>query len=167
MMARSLPRATACVVTCLLVAALTACGESEEPVDIDIKVFPARMDENPGDPVPAGWRRVEFSGSHRSRAGTFLVAEETLLTGWSITAMRVAEETDGSRAISFRLNAAAKKRLAEFCVDEANLKMPLGLSIDGRWAGFSPLLRAPGDRMSLYGFTAEEAERTERWLRIR
>ena len=57
MMARSLHSA-ACDVTCLLVAALTACDGSEEPVDIDIMVFPARLDENPCDPVPAGGRRV-------------------------------------------------------------------------------------------------------------
>ena len=167
MMGRSLPSAAACVATCLLLVALCGCGGGEEAVDIDVQVFPARLDENPGETAPAGWRRVEFSGSLRSRAGTFLVSDKSILTGWSITALRVGEETDGSRFISFRLNAAAKKRIAEFCVDEANLKTLLGLSIDGRWADFSPLLRAPGDRLSLYGFSAEEAERVERWLQVR
>ena len=167
MMGRFLPRAATCVAACLVLVVLSACGGSEEAVDIDVQVFPARLDENPGDPVETGWRRVEFSGSGRSRAGIFLVAENSILTGWSITALRVAEETDGSRVISLRLNAAAIKRLAEFCEDEANLKMPLALSIDGRWADFNPLLRAPGDRMSLYGFTPEEAARIERWMQIR
>ena len=152
----------------LVLLALTACGDEREiPVVIAIEVFPAQLDGNPAEPPPPGWQRVAFPGSQRSTAGSFLVAEQTILTGWSITALRVAEEPDGSRAVNARLNAAAIKRLAEFCADAGNLKLPLGLRINGRWADFSPLLRAPGDRLSLYGFTPEEATRLESWLQVR
>jgi hypothetical protein len=112
---------------CLLPVSLAACGEQEaaEADSIDVQVFPARLDERPDEPAPAGWRRVKFDGSQRAGAGTFIVA------------------------------------------DEANLKRPLAVNDDGRWADFSPLLRPPRDRMSLYGFTAEKTERLERWLQIR
>ena len=152
---------------CLLLVSLAACGEQEaaEADSIDVQVFPARLDERPDE--PAGWRRVKFGGSQRAGPGTFIVAEKSLLTGWSLTAFRAAEEPDGSRSIHLRLNAAGKKRIAEFVADEANLKRPLAVNDDGRWADFSPLLRPPRDRMSLYGFTAEKTERLERWLQIR
>ena len=151
----------------LALVILSACGEAEQAVTIDIQLLQAQLDPDPATPAPEGLTRVEFPGSHRTRAGTFVVGTEALVTSWSITAFRTAEEPDGSRAISFRLNAAAKKRLAEFCAVEANLKLPLALRVDGRWADFSPLLRAPGDRMSLYGLTAEEASRLEQWLQVR
>jgi len=152
----------------LALLSIHACGDDvrEEPVSIDIGVFPAQLDENSVDPAPAGWQRVQLSGSQRSTAGAFLVSYTTILTGWSISALRVAEDPDGSRTINARLNAAAKKRLAEFSADATNLKVPLAVRIDGRWADFSPLLRAPGDRLSLYGFTPEEATRLEQSLQV-
>lgn len=154
---------------CLLLVSLAACGEQEaaEADSIDVQVFPARLDERPDEPAPAGWRRGKFGGSQRAGDGTFIVAEKSLLTGWSLTAFRADEEPDGGRSIHLRLNAAGKKRIAEFVADEANLKRPLAVNDDGRWADFSPLLRPPRARMSLYGFTAEKTERLERWLQIR
>jgi hypothetical protein len=83
MMGRFLPRAATCVAACLVLVVLSACGGSEEAGDIDVQVFPARLDNNPDDPVETGWRRVEFSGSGRTRAGTFLVTENSILTGWT------------------------------------------------------------------------------------
>jgi hypothetical protein len=159
--------AALCSAICIALVVLNACGEAEQGVTIDIQLLQAQLDPNPGAPIPDGFTRVEFPGSHRTRAGTFLVGTQTLATGWSITAFRGGEEPDGSRAISFRLNAAAKKRLAEFSTVEANLKLPLALRIDGRWADFSPLLRAPVDRMNLYGFTPEEVSRLEQWMQVR
>lgn len=164
-MYRSVRRILPLVVLCA--AGLWACGQDKETVTIDVQVFPAQLDESPAAPPPAGFQRVQFTGNGRSQAATFLVSDSTILTGWSITALRSAEAPDGNRTISVRLNAAAKKRLAEFCADGTNLKKPLALRIDGRWADFSPLLRPPGDRMSLYGFTPAEAARLEQWLQVR
>lgn len=155
------------IVLCAAAVALCACADEPEAVTIDLQVFPARLDDAPQAQPPEGFQRVQFAGNQRSPAATYLVSDQSILTGWSITAVRVAEEPDGTRAISFRLNAAAKKRLAEFTADPANLKTPLGLRINGRWADFSPLLRPPGDRMSLYGLAAAEAALLERWLQVR
>jgi hypothetical protein len=164
---RSLPVClVGCLVGCLALLVLH-CGAPEEVATIDIGVFPAQLDETPGAPPAPGWLRVEFLGSQRSSAGSFLVADKALLTGWNINAFRVAQDPDDSRVVNARLNAAATKRLARFCAEPANLKQPLGLRIDGRWADFSPLLRDPGDRLSLAGFTAEEVARLERWLKVR
>lgn len=144
---------------------LSACGGGNDT--IDLRLYPARLDTDTTAAAPEGWRRVEFAGSQRSRGATYLVASEPLLSGWNITAFRAAEEADGSRAVTLRLNAAGQQKMRTFAADEAHLKQPLALQIDSRWADFSPLLRAPGDRMTLYGFTAEEAQRLEGWLETR
>lgn len=148
-------------------AALAACSDEPEPVTIDLRVHPARLDDAPEQPPPAGWQRVAFAGSERASAATYLVADESLLSGWNMTALRIAEQPGDTRAVSFRLNAAARERLAEFTADEANLKMPLVLRVDGRVADVSPLLRPPGDRMTLFGLTPEEASRLEAWIEVR
>lgn len=153
----------------VLSVALFSCqdGPQRETVSFDLQVFPAQLDADTTAAVSQGQSRVRFAGSHRSHAGVYLVSDQPLLTGWNITAVRVAEEPDGSRAISFRLNAAARKRLAEYAADEANLKIPLGVRVDERWADFSPMLRAPTDRFTLFGLTAEEATRLEAWMKVR
>lgn len=150
-----------------LAAALWACGGREPAPTIDIGLYPARLDVRPEEPPPEGWQRVAFAGGARTQAAAFLVAPGALITGWNLVAFRAAEELDGSRAITCRLNAAAQQRLAEFAADEARLKAPLALKVDGRWADFSPLLRPPGDRLTLYGLTAEEVARLEKWLEVR
>lgn len=144
-------------------AALAACGSGDDD-GISVQVFAARYDERPGEPPPSGWQRVEFAGSQRTPPGLFLVSAQPVLTDWNIIAFRAAEEPDGSRAISLRLNAAGQKKIADFATDEASLKLPLAVQVDGRWADFSPLLSRPRDRMTLYGLTAGEAERLERHL---
>lgn len=146
---------------------LWACGDDEVSSTIDIRVYPARLDDRPGEPPPPGWQRVAFAGSARTPAATYLVAPDSLLTGWSLVAFRAAVEPDGSRAVTCRINAAGQKRLADFAADETHLKMPLAVRVDARWADFSPLLRPPGDRLTLYGLTADEAVRLERWLAVR
>jgi hypothetical protein len=79
----------------------------------------------------------------------------------------VAEEPDGSRAVSARLNAAGKGKLSAFAADEANLRQPLAVQVDERWVDFSPLLRNPSDRLMIYGLSAEEADRLQRWMQVR
>ena len=54
--------------------------------------------------------------------------------------------------------------MGRFSANPDNIKKPLALNINGRWASFAPLLGATGDRMTLYGFTASEAEHLEHYI---
>ncbi len=96
-----------------------------------------------------------------------LVSSDALLTGWDILAFRVAEESDGSQAISVRLNAYGQSKMVEYSADETRLKQPLAVRIDKRWADVSPLLSNVTDRMTLYGLEPEETDRLKRWLERR
>lgn len=150
----------------VLATLLIGCGgEQDKPVDLQL--FAAVYDTDPGAPPPAGWQRVTFEGNLRSRAVSVLVGSEPLLTGWNIVTFHAAEETDGSRAISIRLNAAGQKKMRTYGADETRVKQPLALRIDGRWCDVSPLLANVTDRMTLYGLTAQETERLEQWIQIR
>ena len=151
------------------VALLAVVGGGCAPQDegIELQLFTATYDTAPEAPPPEGWQRVSFEGNLRSRPVAVLVSDEPLLTGWNIVALRVAEETDGSRAISIRLNAYGQQKMKAYGADEARLKAPLALRIDERWADVSPLLSTATDRMTLYGLTAKEAERLEQWIEVR
>ena len=139
--------------------ALAACGDSDE---ISVKLYPAALARNPGAEPESGWRRVEFGGSQRSGAGVYHVAEEPLLTEWSIIALKIASQADGSKAVAVRLNAYGKKKIGEFTGDPANHKSFLAVEIDGRWADFHPVLAQVRDRMTLHGFSEEQAQRLQR-----
>ncbi len=159
-------RRTVCLWACLLFA-LTACGEEEAPATISVKVFPARLAEEPSAAPQAGWRLVEYSGGVRAGAGSYLAAEKPLMTEWNLVAVKIASQPDGSAAVTGRLNAYAKRELSEFTADAETRRGYLAVQIDGRWADVSPLLRRITDRITIYGFTTAEAERLERYLTAR
>ena len=151
---------------CLLFG-LTACGEEDVAATISVKVFPARLAEDPLAEPQAGWRRLEYSGGVRAGAGTYLVAEKPLLTEWNLVAVKIASQPDGSAAVTGRLNAYAKREVSEVTADAENRRGHLAVQIDGRWADVSPLLRRITDRITIYGFTTEEAQRLDRYLTAR
>ncbi|MBT3341831.1 MAG: hypothetical protein HN712_13700 [Gemmatimonadetes bacterium] len=147
-------------------AALTGgCGGGDDT--IDIQIFPAIYDTDPQAPPPEGWQRLTFEGNLRSRPATVLVGTVPLLTGWNILAFHAAEETDGSRAISIRLNAYGQSKMKQYCAEEGRLKQPLAMRVDDRWADVSPLLTNVTDRMTMYGLQPEETDRLQRWIEIR
>jgi len=139
---------------------LVACGNSDE---ISVKLYPAALAESPSAEPELGRRRVDFGGrgSERAGAGTYHVAAEPLLTEWSIIALKIASQPDSSKAVAVRLNAYGQKKIGEFTGNPANHKSFLALEIDGRWADFRPVLAQVHDRMTLYGFSEEQALRLE------
>ena len=139
--------------------ALIACGDSDE---ISVKLYPAVLAADQGAELEPGWRRVEFEGSENSSAGVYHVAAEPVLTEWSIIALKIASQTGGGKAVAVRLSAYGQKKIGEFTGDPANHKSFLALEIDGRWADFRPVLAPLRDRMTLYGFSEEQALRLER-----
>ena len=142
---------------------LSACGQSDE---ISIQVYSATLATGSG-PPPAATERVDYPGSVRGGAGLYDVAAEPLITEWSIVAFKAAAQPDGSKAVIARLNAYSQKKMAEYTDDEENLRKYLAVRVDGRWADIGPLLSPVRDRITLYGFTEEEAERLERALATR
>lgn len=142
---------------------LTACGQSDK---ISIQVFPATLASVSGAPPDAG-ERVDYAGSLRGSAGLYDVSAEPLITEWSIIACKAASQPDGSRAITARLNAYGQQQMAEYTADAAAPRRYLAVKVDGRWADIGPILGPVTDRLTLYGFTVEEAERLERALAIR
>lgn len=146
--------------------ALALGGCSEKPA-IAIQLFPAAMAADPQAAGEPGWERVEFAGSVRASAGVYFVRPDTLLSEWSIIACKPISQPDGTLGVAVRLNAYAIRKMKEFSTDPANLRKPLALRIDGRWADFAPLLDQVGDRMVLYGFTEKEIENLEKYLEAR
>ena len=144
---------------------LSACGD--DGGDISVQLFPARVAEDPRAAPPEGWLRVQFSADGRRGAITYHIGPDTLLTEWNILAFKAAEQTDGSTAVVARLNEYGKRRLGKFSGDPANLKKPLALCVSGRWASFTPLLDQTTDRIILYGFTPEEAQRLSAYVQSR
>lgn len=145
----------------LLPMLLAACGDEPDP--ISIQVFPAVLAVD-ARPEMAAWDTVTFAGSQRSPAGSYQVAPEPLFTEWNIIAFRPASQADGSMAITALLNAYAAQKLDRFSSDPVNLKKPLAIKINGRWADFLPLLDQAEKRITLYGFTAEEADQLQHYL---
>ena len=140
---------------CMLTLFSTAC--SDDPISITVN--PAQYSDDAQAPPPDGWQQVKFAGSPRGRAGAYLVRQEPLFTEFNIIEFRGA-----GQAIAVRLNAYSLKKLGEFAADPTNLKKPLAVNINGRWADFMPLLEAPKDRMILYGFTEEEKVQLRRYI---
>lgn len=127
---------------------LTACGED----NISFKVHPARPAPDIQAQPPDGWQLVEFAGSSHGQAGAYFVRQEPILTEFNIIEFRDA----GELTIAVRLNAYSIGQLQQFANEPTNLKQPLAININGRWADFFPFLQAPKDRMFLYGFTKKE-----------
>jgi len=148
-----------CLVLIALAAALSACGK-EAGESISIQVFPAVLAADAGN-AAAAWDSVAFSGTRRAPAGTYLVADQPLFTEWNIIAFKPASQADGTMAVTVRFNAYAARRMREFSADPANLKKPLAVRIDDRWADFMPLLGPADDRMTLYGFTRDEVDQLQ------
>ena len=143
-----------------LLLALLSCGD--DPITIALR--PARLASDPAAGPPAGWSPVEYGGDALTVAGTYYVRDKPLLTEWSIIALKIASQPEGNKAAVVRLNEYAIRNLKKFSSTPANLKKPLALQINGRWASFTPLLEVTSDRMILRGFTPEEAEQLERYV---
>ena len=146
------------IVAALFILGLANCGEDE----VALKVSPA-VPSASDTPVPEGWVAVPFAGGPHAAAGTYHVREKPLLTEWNLVAAK-AGKSAGEYQVTVRLNEYAKRVLEKFCADEANLKNPLALNINGRWVSFTPLLRPPGDRLTLHGLNAEEAVLLEQYV---
>ena len=89
---------------CLFASAslILACEEEqrEPPVTISVKLFPARLVEDPTAEPEAGWRTMKYGGGVRAGAGTYLVAPEPIMTEWNISAFKTASQPDGSAAVT-------------------------------------------------------------------
>ena len=151
------------IAVCALALSLVSCERDE---GISIQVFPAVREIEKVELQP-GWRAVTFEGDPRAAAGEYFVAEEPLITDWNILAFRTASQADGSVAVIALLNEYARQKMGVFSSDSTNVKKPLATQINGRWADFSPMLARIDDKMTLYGFTAEEARLLERELKTR
>lgn len=149
----------------VLLLSLAACGEKTQP--LSVQVFPARLAGDARGPEYAAWDTVQFAGGTRSKATTYLVAPEPLFTEWNITACKDAASADSTRIVVARLNAYASRTMQRFSEDSARLKQPLALKVGDRWVSFLPLLRPFEDRISLYGFTREEAGQLQRDIETR
>lgn len=143
--------------------ALAACGGQE---GISIQMFPVVNAAEAG-PKAADWMELDFAGSVRAPAGRYYARPDTLLTEWSILTLKGAGQQDGVRGAAVRLNAYAERRFARLFADAPDKRLMVALRIDGRWADVSPLLRPPGDRLLLYGFTEEEFTRLQRYIETR
>ena len=151
----------------LLCGALLALWNCGKKPSISIQVFPAVLASEARAPAPAGWERVEFSGSPRAAAGVYHVRPDTLLTEWSIIACRSVSPDEGGAGAAVRLNAYGKTKMEKFSSDPANLRNPVAVRINGRWADFIPVLDRISDRMVLYGFTAQEVKDLDQYLASR
>ena len=146
------------IVTLFALCALTSCGEEK----VSLRAHPA-VRATPDASVPSGWLEVEFTGDQHGAAGSYYVREKPLFTEWNLVAARTAT-TGADVQVTVRFNEYAKRILHSYCADQANLKNPLALNVNGRWASFAPLLRPPGDRLTLRGFTAAEAGQLQRYI---
>ncbi len=143
------------------------CDQQPAATTISIKVFPATLAPDPLAEPATGWSRIEFAGGPRGRAGVYDLAPEPIITGWNILTFRGASQPDGSMAVVARLNAYGKNKMKAYSNDPANMKKPLVVNVDGRWADVYTLLTKVTDRMTIYGFTPEEVERLKKHLATR
>jgi hypothetical protein len=150
--------------TLLLALSLSACGGDDTP--ISIQVFPAVLAADARGEA-AAWDSVTFAGSPRGPAGLYRVAPEPLFTEWNIVAARPVSQPDGSAAVAARLNAQAARRISQFSAAPANLKKPLAVKVNDRWADFMPLLSQVNDRLILYGFTRLEVDQLQHHIEHR
>mgnify|MGYP004323004201 CR=1 FL=1 len=148
----------ASIATAIAAHALISCGAEELALKV-CPAVPAAADAEP----PTGWTAVEFAGSQHAAAGTYHVREKPLFTEWNLMAAKGTNSGDKAQ-VTVRFNEYARRQIDNFSSDAANLKKPLALNLDGRWLSFTPLLRPPGDRLTLYGFTPAEAERVEQFV---
>jgi hypothetical protein len=153
------------VLTLLLFA--LGCGQQPAATTISIKVFPAVMAQDPLSEPATGWTRMEFAGGPHGRAGVYHLAPEPIITDWNILTFRAAAVPDGSMAVVARLNAYGENKMKTFSGDPDNLKKPLAVNIDGRWADVFTLLSKVEDRITIYGFSPEETERLKKHLATR
>lgn len=151
----------------LLCGALLALWNCGNKPSISIQVFPAVLAGDPQAPAPAGWERVEFAGSPRAAAGVYHVRLDTLLSEWNIIASRPVLPEGGGRGAAVRLNAYAKNKMEKFSADPDNLRKPVAVRINGRWADFIPVLDQISDRMVLFGFTEKEVADLDQYLATR
>jgi hypothetical protein len=149
------------ILLCGALLALWNCGNKPS---IAIQVFPAVLAADPQAPAPAGWERVEFAGSPRAAAGVYHVRLDTLLSEWNIIASRPVSPDGGGAGAGVRLNAYAVNKMEKFTADPDNLRKPIAVRINGRWADFIPVLDRIGDRMVLFGFTEQEVEDLDQYL---
>ena len=153
-------------ISCCCLAILLSSCDQDEDTGISVNLFRAIEAGTETEP-PGGFRVISFKGGPRAAAGPYFVAEEPIMTEWNILTFRQATQSDGSVAVVALLNEYARRKLGEFSADSANIKKPLALQIDERWADISPLLSTITDKITLYGFTKEEAAQLQRSLETR
>ena len=141
--------------------ALYGCAK-EAP--FSIQVMPAILVEDPQQPPTNGWIRVEFAGASQTGPSLYDVAPDTLLTEWNIIAFKAASPNDSTHSVVIRLNAYSQQKMEKFSTEAGNLKKPLAVRIDGRWADFMPLLDRVTDRITLSGFMARDLIRLEAYI---
>ena len=110
---------------------------------------------------------MKFAGGPHGRAGVYHLAPEPIITDWNILTFKAAALPDGSMAVVARLNAYGENKMKTFSGDPDNLKKPLAVNIDGRWADVFTLLSKVKDRITIYGFSPEEIERLKKHLATR
>ena len=150
---------------CCLALLLASC-DGEVAAPISVKLYQA-MEAGSETEAPDGFRVISYEGGARSAAGRYFVAQEPVMTEWNILTFREAHQADGRIAVVALLNEYAKRKLGPFSTDSLNVKKPLALQIDGRWADVSPLLATITDKITLYGFTVEEAAKLQQSLKTR
>ena len=144
------------------------CGQQPAATTISVKVFPAVLaQQDPLSELATGWTRMKYDGGPRGRAGAYYLAPEPIITDWNILTFKAATLPDGSMAVVARLNAHGKNKMKTFSGDPDNLKQPLVVNIDGRWADVFTLLSKVTDRITIHGFSPEEIERLKRHLETR
>ena len=145
----------------LALALISGCGDDSP---LSLKLVPAHLASTDAQ-APAGWTETSFGGNNRAAAGTYHIAPEPLLTEWNIIAAKSNAAENNTHTVAVRLNAYAVRQLEKFCADPANLKAPLVLLLDGQAVDVFPLLRPPGDRLLLYGFSTRQTQRLEEYLK--
>ena len=142
-------------------------GCSDNAPTISVKLFPARLDEGNSSDPPSGWRRVDYAGGERAGKGIYLVAEKPIITEWNLKAFKTASQSNGKLVVTALLNAYGNDKISKHTSKVKDMRQHFALSIDGHWTDFSPILDEISDRITLFGFTPEEASRLDNYLNTR
>lgn len=147
----------------IILCMAASCSEERERDAISVQLFEAQLLADAQGPYYAGWDTVSFGSTDATLQ--YVISPKPLLTEWNIAAFNASQpQTDGTRAVTARLNAYAQRSMRNFCSLPANLKKPLGLRVGDRWLNFNPLLKPVTDRLTLMGFTTDETEHLQRYI---
>ena len=147
----------------IILCVAVSCSEQRERATVSVQLFEAQLLADAQGPSYAGWDTVSFGSADATIQ--YVISPNPLLTEWNIAAFKASQpQTDGTRAVTARLNAYAQRSMHDFCSLPTNLKKPLGLRVGDRWLNFNPLLKPIRDRLTLMGFTTEETEQLQRYI---